>query len=646
MSKPKQTICDPLYGMIQLTDSELSMLKTIPVTRMRWIKQMGLACLVFPGANHTRYEHSLGTMYVAKRLVDALVNKTDDSFVEKYSQTIKFAALLHDLGHSPFSHVTEEFFQKNPDYLPESGVHYDHEKYTEEIIKKSRSIKNVCRKEGINVRFLSKLAIGKTGTFLDSLMSSATDFDKIDYVTRDSYFCGLPYGRIDLSTLEDGITITRNNSNRKVIVYENASRHVLEGILMSRFYLTTIIHVDKRNCAANQLLLKSMKTAYDQILDAVEPLDIAFEVKTLLLERLHHQWVDHDLVTFLQDPLQRLKFAAVETSWKKFSSLTEDVLQKIIDLQVKKRNKRYYSHELLNKVLRGKLPRLRQDIPLVTFSPSAKYGIYVLHSLFRYTNCLNDFKKELQKFPSCKGKEIFFDIASPKNLEINVKIIGAAEELKTLYDLSPLMRSLGSETRNRISLRIFSNKTIKKIDSWELEFLIEMFSQKAREIALKNKKYLGSDLILLVYYFLYSDREFFKGDTRFQGFFSTVFKRILSELENPYKELARLPKKFGDLCEGPNYSIFSDEGYPEFFSVKFAQDLDALTEMGLIYTRYSPVGLISEDLFPLRKERRISRFGRKYVENNLLKTIPFSKKISKNIENVKSTRSSVFLVGT
>jgi len=125
-----------------------------------------------------------------------------------------------------------------------------------------------------------------------------------------------------------------------------------------------------------------------------------------------------------------------------------------------------------------------------------------------------------------------------------------------------------------------------------------------------------------------------------------IFKRILNESENPFKELSKIPKEFGNSISGFNFSRFIRKGYPEFFSVKFAQDLNTLTEMGLIYSRNSPVGLILEDLYPTRKERRISHFGRKYVEKNLLTAIPFSKEISKNIERIKKTRSSLVLLGS
>ena len=608
---------------------------------------MGLACLVFPGANHTRYEHSLGTMLVARRLVGALVNKTQSSFVEKKAKTIKFAALLHDLGHSPFSHVTEEFFQKNPNYLPNSGLNYDHEKYTEEIIRHNKSIRKICRKERINARFLSKLAIGKSGTFLDGLLSSATDVDKIDYVTRDSYFCGLPYGRIDLSALEDGITITKGTSGNEVIAFGNECRDVLEGLLMSRFYLASIIHVNERNCAANQILLKGIRKAYDAVLDVAEPEHLGTEVKTLILESLHFLWVDHDLVTFLQDPLQRLKFAAIEAIRQKVSSLNEDTLRKISELRSPKPAKRYYSYVLLNRVLRGAIPKLRFNIPLMTLPPSAKYGLYVLYSLSPYTNHLNDFKRSVQRLRPCKGKVIYVDISSPKTLEINAKIIMEKKQIKTLYDISFLMRSLDSETRNRMALRIFSNKPIEGISIPELEELIKVFSQRARKKAVKKKQYLGSDLLLLVYYHLHSEeRLFFEGDTRFQALFSVLLDKIVGESENPYRELARLPRKFGDLRQWFNYDKFIQKAYPEFFSVKTVQDLAALTEMGLIYTRSGPILLVSEYLYPTRNERRISYYGREYVENNLLKTYPFSNKILEQIKKIKDSESTLIRLGT
>lgn len=645
MTSPEQTICDPIYGSISITKSQLSMLKSLPVARMRWIKQMGLACLVFPGANHTRYEHSLGTMFIAKKLVNTLIHKTKNNLVEKNAKAIEFAGLLHDLGHSPFSHVTEEFFRKNPTYLPRPHLEYDHEKYTELIIKKDETIKKVCKKEGINVTFLSKLAIGKSKTFLDTLLSGAIDVDKIDYVTRDSYFCGLPIGRIDLSALQEGISISNHNSGNEVITYNNRSRYVLEGILTSRFYLTTIIHVNEKNCAANQILLKGLQKAYDAVLDSAEAKDLENEVKTLILESLHFQWVDHDLVTFLQDPIQRLRFAAIEAIRGDFSSLSLEELSEIADLEHGIKKQRYYSHTLLNRMLQGKTPRLRSNIPLVRLNPSAKYNLYIIDKLFPYTNYLNYLKNAIQKLKNCRNKTIYIDISSPKNVEINAKIVLPNEEMKTLHDLSPLMRGLNSEITNRISLRVFSFKQISEISIYDIESILDNICTRARRRAVKKKRIIGSDIILVLYYCLYNaepsdKKKFFEGDTRFQALFSHIFSRIFKNDENPYKELGELPRKYGDLSKGYNYDKFIQEAYPEFFSVKFVQDLTVLTEMGLLYTRSKPILLVSEYSYPLRNERRISNDGLIYVEEKLLKIYPFYEDIIEIIQRILQSNSS------
>jgi len=641
LSEFKSSIRDPLYGLIQITQPELSILKTIPVTRMRWIKQMGLACLVFPGANHTRFEHSLGTMFVADRLIDALIDKTDDDFLRENLQAIRFAALLHDLGHSPFSHVTEEFFRRNPEYLPTLGENYDHEIYTEAVIHSNKDIRAICKKENIDPNFVVKLAAGKSRTFLDSLLSSSIDVDKIDYVARDSYFCGLPYGRIDLSSLE-GITLTENSFGDEIIAFEKNCRDTVEGLLMSRFYLMTSIHIHERNCAANQLLFRAMAKAYDLVLEPATELGLVDDVKNLILDCLHFQWVDHDLITFLADPFQKTKRAAIEASWGGFSRLSDATLQTIaqqIPPRHKKSKRRYFSYVLLNRVLQGKTPNLKCGVSLVQLSPLARYNLYVLHRLSLYTAYLNDLKRLIQKLKACKGKRIFVDITAPKLQEINTKILVGEKNLKNLFDVSSLSRSLVSETTNRLTLSIYAHQKIGKISPRRLEPLIGILCRVARRKAIKKGKNVGTDLILIVYYYLHHERMFFSADTRFQAFFAVLFDKLLSKSQSPYKELVELPRHFGDLNKEKNYEVFRENGYPDFFSVNFAQDLDVLTEMGLIYTRSGPVKILGTAHYPKRYERRISRHGREYVETYLLNSYPFVRTIRKSIKKALSSQS-------
>lgn len=665
MSEFKASVRDPLYGLVQLTEVELSILKTLPVTRMRWIKQMGLACLVFAGANHTRYEHSVGTMYVANKLVDALARKTENDFLKKNKQGIRLAALLHDLGHSPFSHVTEEFFKRNPDCLPTTEEVYEHETYTQNIIRKSEEIRTICRRSGIDYKFVSNLATGKSNTFLDPLLSGSVDIDKIDYVARDSYFCGLPYGSIDLSALEEGITLSENSSGDEVVAFEGSSRSAVEELLMSRFYLTSSIHIDQRNCDAIQLLLRAMRAAYDAVLFVFENKAQKDDIKKLILDRLHFQWVDHDLITFLQDPFQKLRYAAIEAIREASFSLRKSSLEGIITVastQTRRQGKRYFSHILLNRVLQGKTPDFRQCYPFVSLSPSARYGLFVLKTVSPHTSLLNDFKSFLQRRKVFSGAMLFLDIVVPKDLEMNTKIVEENGNVAYLFDLSPLMRSLVSETITRLTLSISSYRKLDAVSSEPLEKYIDLFSMVARTKSIKEGHFIGSDLILMVFYYLYQEglsfefdpflreRLFFEGDTRFQALFSVLFDRLCPKSQYPYRELIGITEHFKDLrnprATEEDYEDFREKGYPDFFSVKFSQDLDLLTEVGMIYTRSSPVKTKIDGQYPKRYERRISSRGREYVKQNLLRYYPFSESLRKSIRRLRRAHSCLVKLGT
>jgi HD superfamily phosphohydrolase len=649
MSESELLVRDPLYGLIRITPADLSILKTIPITRMRWIKQMGLACLVFPGANHTRFEHSIGTLFVANRLIEGLIKRTDEDFLEENIQEIRFAALLHDLGHSPFSHVTEEFFQRNPKFLPISGGSYDHERYTEEIILKDRALREIFKKEGIDSKLVSKLAIGKSGTFLDSLMSSSVDVDKIDYVSRDGYFCGLPYGRVDLSSLVESIDLAKNKLGKTVVVFDRKGRDALEGLLMSRFYLATTIHVDERNCGANMLLFGALAKAYELVLKPAMKERSGDETKRLILDCLHLRWVDHDLITFLEDPFQKLRIAAIEALREGFSSLKPDVIEDIIKLmseQPIKRRTRYLSHALLKKVLRGRPPGLKHSISLAQFSPLTRYSLYVFNNLSRYTNYINIFCKMIQEARPYSGREIFVDITAPKSVEINTKIKADKGDVENLLDFSPMMRSLATEIADRLTFSVYSyQERLEKTPIARLEFLINELCDIVRQKTIKKDEFVDTDLILMLYHSMYREREFFEGDTRFQALFSVVFDELLQYPCRNYRELVNLPKHFGDLNRDNNYETFRNEGYPEFYSVKFAQDLEMLSEMGLLYSRSGPVQIGNTEQFEKRFERRISHYGRTYVERYLLKRYPFSNSLRKKVQKIMASNSPLIKFG-
>ena len=172
-------IKDALYGFIKLEKKFLRIVDHPEFQRLRWIRQLGLNQLVYPSAMHTRFEHSIGSFHLAKRLCEHLDIESDE---------FKAAALLHDIGHMPLSHATEQLART-------------HEEISIEVIK--NSVAGVLEKEGMNVNLICELIKGKGK--LGKLISGEIDVDRLDYLKRDAYYTGVAYGVIDTEAIIRGI---------------------------------------------------------------------------------------------------------------------------------------------------------------------------------------------------------------------------------------------------------------------------------------------------------------------------------------------------------------------------------------------------------------------------------------------------------
>ncbi len=173
-----KTIKDAVHDHIQIDELALKLLDTPEMQRLRHIKQLGTAYLVYPSANHTRFEHSIGVYYLANR---ALENLGVEGIEEK---EVQVAALLHDIGHTPFSHSTENVIEE---YI---GKKHDQ---VDEIL--DGKIKEILKDEGIDIAKISDLIEGKRR--LGQLISGELDVDRMDYLVRDAHHTGVPYGTVD-----------------------------------------------------------------------------------------------------------------------------------------------------------------------------------------------------------------------------------------------------------------------------------------------------------------------------------------------------------------------------------------------------------------------------------------------------------------
>ena len=244
-------IKDPIYGYIRLTDVERNVIDTLAVQRLRRIRQLAGAEFVYPAANHTRFEHVLGTMYLAGVVSDSL--PVHLSSEEK--QKVRLAALLHDVGHAPFSHLFEPLLLK---YMGRN-----HEDISRWVIADS-SLTDVIKRQGIDAEELSGLAIGKPPksdrSFLGQIISSSFDVDKMDFVVRDSYHTGAGYGSVDVFRLIYTMDVLDGN-----LAVDVTALPTLESLILARLESFKAIYFHRACRAVQMMLLKALEAAKNEL---------------------------------------------------------------------------------------------------------------------------------------------------------------------------------------------------------------------------------------------------------------------------------------------------------------------------------------------------------------------------------------------
>ena len=231
-------IRDPIHGFIQLNDIEAKLIQTYPFQRLRFIHQLGTTSWVYPTGVHTRFDHSLGVLQLASRIVERLkLQVRIDDIDEK---VFRIAALLHDIGHAPFSHVGEdmELFEKG----------WNHEKMGEKIIRDTEIadiIKKTISEKNIDRIVFVITGIGKPYSPLDNLfnilLTGQAGIDRMDYLLRDSHFLGVMYGKFDLERILETLRYDDENN----LYWEEGGVHALEQFLLARYFMFTEVYFHK-----------------------------------------------------------------------------------------------------------------------------------------------------------------------------------------------------------------------------------------------------------------------------------------------------------------------------------------------------------------------------------------------------------------
>lgn len=247
-------ITDPIHKYIPITDLEKKLIDTEFFQRLRKIRQLAGAHLVYPSAQHTRFEHSIGAMHLAGLAAESLLNKGYITCKEDV-ESLRIAALLHDIGHGPFSHLFEEVLREK------KSNKINHEIIGKRIIKETIII-DILEKYGYDGNYVCKLSFGESQKmFYDEIIAGSLSVDIMDYLPRDSFFTGAEYGKVDYHRLISSLEVLSNGH----LGIDKSAINSLESMLISRYQMFKAVYFHKTVRAGEVMLLHSLISADKQL---------------------------------------------------------------------------------------------------------------------------------------------------------------------------------------------------------------------------------------------------------------------------------------------------------------------------------------------------------------------------------------------
>ncbi|MFN3430789.1 MAG: HD domain-containing protein [Candidatus Sericytochromatia bacterium] len=324
------SVRDPIHGLIPLTACERDLLRTRPLSRLRGVRQMGMAYVIYPGAHHTRFEHIIGAMHTSW-----LISGDLPIFGHQEKRLIRLATLCHDLGHRPFSHSLEDAARRyaNKPGLGFLGHYLDHEEHTRHLLLHDPEIGEVLSRhpdyKHIDREELAALAVGEhPRKDLNLLVHSEIDADRIDYVMRDNYYCGFAHG-VDVQSLRSLYDLDATHG----LVLNADHIYVATQLLAARFHLINNIQNNPMSRLGDLLLAECIR---DAVIDADADTQSRFE-------QIANYGQDADMEQFLRE--------RAGTAWSRLSAMVAGA----------------QPYELVEQF----------DFPLL--SPAARYAIRSLH---------------------------------------------------------------------------------------------------------------------------------------------------------------------------------------------------------------------------------------------------------------------------
>ena len=243
MSRQK-FIRDSIHGNLPLTEFEVEVLDYPQVQRLRRVKQLGFISLIYPGANHSRFEHSIGTMHLASKLADQLELSKEDK------DLVRIAGLLHDAGHGPFSHVSEAVLGVN------------HEEITAFVIEKTSIHDKLSEK--FDTKEIIDIINGEGK--LGPIISGDLDMDRMDYLIRDSHYTGVAYGVIDTERIISNLKLERE------LILDIKGVQAAESALTARYLMYPSVYQHHTTRIINAMFRRCLRDLINQ--DSLDPKDM------------------------------------------------------------------------------------------------------------------------------------------------------------------------------------------------------------------------------------------------------------------------------------------------------------------------------------------------------------------------------------
>ncbi|MBI4267168.1 MAG: HD domain-containing protein [Chloroflexi bacterium] len=248
---------DPLYGLIDYDSTEEKIIGTSLFQRLRNIKQLALASYVYPGAHHTRFEHCLGTMHLAGRIAANL------EIGPEKRKILRLAALLHDIGHGPFSHVSEQVLEKyGAEIVEKHDAENAHELMSILLIQKHPDIRAILKmKESEEIIQLLKKQ--KKRSLDKDIISGPLDVDKLDYLARDSYFAGVRYGTFDLEKVVDSFVPVKMGSEGEALGIKEEGVYAVEQLLLAKYHMNAQVYRHRIRRITDAMLVRGITLALE-----------------------------------------------------------------------------------------------------------------------------------------------------------------------------------------------------------------------------------------------------------------------------------------------------------------------------------------------------------------------------------------------